>query len=252
LLSANAERTFVRLWTYCDDEGRAKANPKLLKAALYPVHDDITVEMIMADLAEMEAAGLVMRYSVAGASYLTVPSWHRWQKPQRPSPSRLPQPPRRGHSARVPRVLREPSGTHPRALHAGEGDRSKEKEIGEGTGEESAASADAVREDFERAWVHYPRKKEKPDALAAYRATRKRRVSAADLLTATKNYGTAKRAEIASGSSEPRFVKLGATFYGPKEPWRDWLTGDPDAAQVNGRTPGTYALGERAKVDYGS
>ena len=41
-VSAEAERTFVRLWTHCDDEGRCKDNPKLLKAALFPLHDDCT------------------------------------------------------------------------------------------------------------------------------------------------------------------------------------------------------------------
>jgi len=91
-VSAVAERTFVRLWTHCDDEGRCKDNPKLLKAALFPLHDDVTPADLDAHLWELSDRGLIVRYSVAGDPYLHVPSWREHQKPQKRQESKLPDP----------------------------------------------------------------------------------------------------------------------------------------------------------------
>lgn len=91
-VSAVAERTFVRLWTHCDDEGRCKDNPKLLKAALFPLHDDVTTADVDAHLWELSDRGLIVRYSIAGDPYLHVPSWHDHQKPQKRQTSKLPGP----------------------------------------------------------------------------------------------------------------------------------------------------------------
>lgn len=91
-VSAVAERTFVRLWTHCDDEGRCKDNPKLLKAALFPLHDDVTAAHLDAHLWELSGHGLIVRYSVDGDPFLHVPSWHDHQKPQKKQVSKLPAP----------------------------------------------------------------------------------------------------------------------------------------------------------------
>lgn len=90
LLPAEVERTFVRLWTHCDDEGRARDHPKLLKAALFPLHDDVTEDDIDRHLEALEAKGLVRRYEVDGKWYLAVTNWAEHQKPQKPRPSTLP------------------------------------------------------------------------------------------------------------------------------------------------------------------
>lgn len=90
LVSAEAERTFIRLWTHCDDEGRCKDHPKLLKAQLFPLHDDVTPDDVDRHLVELESHGLIVRYSVAGERFLSVPSWSEHQKPQKKQASKLP------------------------------------------------------------------------------------------------------------------------------------------------------------------
>jgi hypothetical protein len=105
-VSARAERTFVRLWTHLDDEGRAKDNPKLIKAALYPLHDDMTSAEVEADIRELIGLGLLLRYEVDGVRVIACKSgsWGERQKPRHPSPSRLPAP---------PQGYRPPDGTPP-------------------------------------------------------------------------------------------------------------------------------------------
>lgn len=93
-VSAYAERTWIRLWTHLDDKGRGVDNPKLWKGKLYPLHDDVTSERVERDLAELTACGLLIRYEVAGKRYLCAkPStWAKYQRPQHPTPSKLPEP----------------------------------------------------------------------------------------------------------------------------------------------------------------
>lgn len=94
-VSAYAERTFVRLWTHMDDDGRVIDDARLLRARLYPLHDSMTVERVEKDLCELAQVGLLQRYVVDGKRYLSAKpnSWARWQKPRRKVQSKLPPPP---------------------------------------------------------------------------------------------------------------------------------------------------------------
>lgn len=91
-VSARAERTFVRLWTHLDDAGRCVDNPKLIKAALYPLHDDMTAAEVDTDLWELIAHGLLLRYEADGKKVLAAKptSWGERQRPKHPTPSKLP------------------------------------------------------------------------------------------------------------------------------------------------------------------
>lgn len=73
---------------------------------------------------------------------------------------------------------------------------------------------------FDRAWTTYPRRIERKAALKAWTATVRRCGLSviAQLELATGNYARAMTGK------EPQYMKHGATFYGPNEPWRDWIT----------------------------
>jgi hypothetical protein len=77
-LSVNARFTFMGLWTHADDEGRMVYEPRLFKAAIWPL-DDRSFDDIADDCVQLERAGqtdtkpgLVRHYVVAGRSYLDV------------------------------------------------------------------------------------------------------------------------------------------------------------------------------------
>lgn len=89
-LSREARLLFVLLWTYVDDEGRARASSRLLASRLYPYDDDAT-ELMDDWLSELEAGGHVRRYEVDGSTYLDIPKWLTHQKIDHPTKSRLPE-----------------------------------------------------------------------------------------------------------------------------------------------------------------
>lgn len=71
-LSAKAEVFFTRLIMKADDFGYYDANPKLLKAALYPLRDAMKVAEIPPLLEECAEANLIKLYKYDGKDYLYI------------------------------------------------------------------------------------------------------------------------------------------------------------------------------------
>lgn len=72
---------------------------------------------------------------------------------------------------------------------------------------------------FEEFWAFYPRKHDKGAAVVKWKATVKRGAKPDDLVLAAKNY------QISMRDTEEKYIKHGATFLGPTEPWREYLDG---------------------------
>ncbi len=83
--------------------------------------------------------------------------------------------------------------------------------------EESGPFEDA----FDALWPIYPRRVGRKAALRAYVATRRRGADPVELERAVKHYAAAVRGRA------PDKVKHGSTFFGPDEPWTDYVTGVP-------------------------
>jgi hypothetical protein len=92
-LSFPARLTWIGLWTYVDDAGRGKANPRLIKAAIWPLDDDVDLEQVVEILADLEREGRVLLYEVDGVDYLEVIAWRVHQRIDRPTASTIPPPP---------------------------------------------------------------------------------------------------------------------------------------------------------------
>lgn len=202
-LCAELERTFVRLWTHCDDEGRCKDNPRLIKAAIYPLHDKVDVAVLDAELDELWAAGILVRYEVAGDRFIQVTSWSEFQKPQRPTPSKYPPPP--NPSALPQRKVAEEYASDTRGLHAG-------VEVGEGVGASPPATDGDERDPFDAWWQEFPRKTGKVDARKAFVAALKAGASVDQLVEAARNVAL-----------RPDEYQPHPTTVLRAERWRDWL-----------------------------
>jgi len=79
-------------------------------------------------------------------------------------------------------------------------------------------------------WKAYPRHKEKDGAYKVWkRLVEKELVDPADLTTASIRYAS----ECERSGTEQRFIKLGATFLGPKGSWKDYLPEEVDSAKLH-------------------
>lgn len=87
-------------------------------------------------------------------------------------------------------------------------------------------------EPFERAWASYPRREGSNPKVGAYKAFRARVKSGdepEDLATAAEHYRQHCQATEKEGTA---YVQQASTFWGPSEPWRDFL--EPPSANGNG------------------
>lgn len=84
--------TFIGLWTYVDDEGRAPDDARLIKGEVWPLDDAMTIKKVESDLCRLADAGQIIRYSVGNRRYLAVTEWKDHQRINRPSESAHPPP----------------------------------------------------------------------------------------------------------------------------------------------------------------
>jgi hypothetical protein len=86
---------FVLLWGYLDDKGRGFDNPKTIAGDCFPHDEKITASKVDKWLDRMtlgrnDKEGPICRYEVDGIRYVHTVNWKEHQKPNRPTPSRLP------------------------------------------------------------------------------------------------------------------------------------------------------------------
>lgn len=84
---------FIGMWNFADDHGRLPANPKTIKAQVFPGDEDITSENVRRMVDELSTNGLVMLYEVDNKQYLLITGW-RHQKIDKRQDARFPDPPR--------------------------------------------------------------------------------------------------------------------------------------------------------------
>lgn len=195
-LPYTARLTFIGLWTQVDDEGRYEYDPRLVRAALWPL-DDRSIEDVMNDVGALTEHSLIVHYEVDGREYLQVNGWAEHQKINRPQPSKLPSPSEGVEISTFP----HDTGAGERSLNVhGTFTVGKERKGKEGKGKEYIDHFDAsagndrggrskndYSEEFEQFWKHYPRKDGKYPAAQEFKKARKL-VSLEELIEAVKWY----------------------------------------------------------------
>lgn len=154
--------TFVGLLGYLDDYGRGIDDPRLVKAELYPIDDEMTPKRVHQHLDVIAERGPLCRYEVDGEPYIHIVSWSEHQRVNRPTDSRIPHCPKHEcavNGSEVPHdilsedVVRDQGGLTTLARARGAGSR-------EGKGKENYASAadapdpPSERADVERLCTH--------------------------------------------------------------------------------------------------
>lgn len=90
-LTPEQRLTFIGLWTHCDDEGRCVDDPRLVKAAVWPLDDRNSAD-IEIDLKALSECSLILRYTLNRKRYLAITNWFEHQRINRPTASKFPAP----------------------------------------------------------------------------------------------------------------------------------------------------------------
>ncbi len=88
-LSFAGRLTFIALWTFAEDTGVGRGDPRLLKSQIFP-YDSMTTEQFKQILCEIAASGMIRLYRVEEQHYYKVVNFKKHQKISRPTPAKLP------------------------------------------------------------------------------------------------------------------------------------------------------------------
>jgi hypothetical protein len=112
---------WTQLWGYCDDWGRGKYDPRLIKADAFPLDDEITAAQVGRWMRALEVSGVIVRYEVGGRPFFYCPGWDDSQSLRYRKKSDIPEP---------PRASAQNSATLRKTAHQGEGEVEEEEEGG--------------------------------------------------------------------------------------------------------------------------
>lgn len=214
---------FEGLWILADREGRLEDRPLRIKAEVFPYREGINADAMLTWLAD---AGFILRYEANGSRYIQVVEFAKHQNPHKDEKkSEIPAP--NLHGARR---VQEPSlhETYPADSLFSDSLSSDSLSKPSDGRKKRAPSEDP---EFDEAYALYPRRpgSSKASALKAWRARRAAGVEAAAMIAGVKRYTQ----YVALAKTEPNFIKMPATFFGPDRHFdADWTfvprTGPPD------------------------
>lgn len=101
-VSRDARLLFLLVQPQCDDHGKFRGASRMLASLLFPYDDDVP-PLIDGWLAELERERCITRYVVDDDEYLQVENWKEYQKVDKPSASRFPDPPETSRAFASPR-----------------------------------------------------------------------------------------------------------------------------------------------------
>jgi len=115
-LSLGARLTFLGLLNISDDSGRGVADPRLIKAAIWPLDEEYGTTTVRDWMREIEAQSLAILYTIDDKPLFQICSFREHQKISKPTESSLP----------APVGFQEDSGSPPGGLPVGKERKGKE------------------------------------------------------------------------------------------------------------------------------
>ncbi len=92
-LSTLSKLIFVGLISLADDEGKGILSPQFVKSKLLPYDEKTRITDIQQSINEICTEMSIIAYEVGGKQYYKLTKWNEWQYIQKPTPSKIPNPP---------------------------------------------------------------------------------------------------------------------------------------------------------------
>lgn len=225
---------FIGLWTVADRAGRLADRPLQIKLQVFP-GDDVDVN---AGLDELVLAGLLLRYSVDGIKYIQILTFNKHQNPHKDeSVSEIPAPYLHCASTVVAPDLQ--GNCRADSLSLDSLNLSPDPSIphAKPTRGKKTSTDDP---DFDEAYDAYPKRPgcSKQDALKAWGARLRDGAKPDAIIAGVRRYA----AYVAACHTEPNFIKMPATFFGPGKHYEsDWTPPQARAGPTSYQTPNEKA-----------
>lgn len=183
---------YIGLWNFADDEGKFKAHPMLLKSQIFPYDMKIDINNLKNTISSK-----IKWYLCDGSQYGIILNFLKYQKIDKPTPSKLPN----------PGVLAEDSTNNQGGLppNISKVNRSKVN-ISKGSSD--------LNFDFDIVWNKYPNKLGKKEAIRHFKATVETEEDFTNIKKALDNFIKSPKC------LDPKFIPHGSTWFNN---WQDWV-----------------------------
>lgn len=229
---------FEGLWVIADREGRLEDRPLRIKADVFPYREGLNVDTMLAWLAEQ---GFIVRYVVGGKAFIQITEFCKHQNPHKDEKkSEIPAP--NLHGATTVQQQEE-SGTCPASSLTPD----SLPLIPDSLDKPSPARkkpAPIEDENFAEAYSLYPSRpgSSKASALKAWQARIASGVDPEAMIAGVKRYA----AYVRAAGTEPNFIKMPATFFGPDRHFdADWTAQQARASPRQAQQANTQTLLDR-------
>jgi DnaD/phage-associated family protein len=81
----------IGMFSNSDDYGKGRANTTFLRSIIFP-YDDVDLKKIEEALGRIKANIGIILYEINGSKYYKFLNWVKWQKVEKPQPSKIPEP----------------------------------------------------------------------------------------------------------------------------------------------------------------
>jgi hypothetical protein len=226
---------FIGLWTEADRAGRMEDKPKRIKMKLFPA-DDLDVDNA---LQQLHDKGFLLRYEAAGERYIQILAFDKHQNPHKDErKSGIPAPDLHGASNEEAHDLNSTNPADspiPDSLPLIPDTQTKPSPA-------RKKPAPGEDEKFAEAYSLYPSRpgSSKASALKAWQARIASGVDPDDMIAGVKRYANFVR----QSRTEPNFIKMPATFFGPDRHFDSDWTFVPKTAGP----PGYQTANDKAKA----
>lgn len=212
---------FEGLWVLADRDGRLEDRHLRIKAETFPYRESLNVDIMLTWLADH---GFIARYAADGKKFIQIIEFAKHQNPHKDErKSEIPAPDLHSASA-----MQEPGNTG-----ACRADSLSPDSLFTDTPITPAPSGRGKKvptddANFDEAYSAYPKRPgcSKQDALKAWQARVKAGADPLAMIAGVKRYA----AYVAASCTEPNYIKMPATFFGPGKHYEaDW-TAQPRAS----------------------
>jgi hypothetical protein len=229
---------FEGLWVIADREGRLEDRPLRIKADVFPYREGLNVDSMLAWLAEQ---GFIIRYVAGGKAYIQITEFTKHQNPHKDEKkSEIPAPNLHGATTMQ---AQEESGTCPASsLIPDSFNLTPDSNTTHAQARKKSQPVDD--EKFVEAYSLYPSRpgSSKATALKAWKARIASGVDPDVIIAGVVRYA----AYVRAAGTEPNFIKMPATFFGPDQHYlADWTAPQPRASPRQAQQANTQRLLDR-------
>lgn len=234
---------FEGLWVIADRDGRLEDRPLRIKADVFPYREGLNVDAMLTWLAEN---GFILRYSVEGKEFIQIIEFAKHQNPHKDErKSEIPPPNLHGATTvQQPTII----GTCPAdSLIPDSLNLIPDSLIKPAQARKKATPVDD--ENFAEAYALYPSRpgSSKASALKAWQARLASGVAPEAMIAGVKRYA----AFVLQARTEPNFIKMPATFFGPDRHFdSDWTPQERRAQPAARASPATSRHNNFENINY--